>query len=50
MKFDFIIKSGNATSRNAIKLLSMIGYNKETVQRADNIAKLYLSKGTWEEK
>lgn len=49
MKFDYKIKLGNAKTRNAIKLLEIMGYDKNTVDRADNLAKTYLAEGVWNE-
>ena len=45
--FDYILYSGRAVSRNAIKLLSMIGYEKEIIKRAERSAEEFLKKGEW---
>lgn len=47
MKFDYKIRYGSASSRNAIRLLEIMGYDKETVHRADTLAKTYLEEGIW---
>ncbi|MBR5712627.1 MAG: hypothetical protein IKX54_03435 [Lachnospiraceae bacterium] len=42
--FDYQLKDGKATSRNAIALLRMFGYPTEIVEQADRDAKEYLAK------
>lgn len=46
--FTYYIHSGRATSRNAIKLLEIIGYDKEIVSRAESRADAFLASGIWE--
>lgn len=46
--FDYRLCSGRAQSRNAIKLLGMIGYKKEIIEEATNAANDFLKNGTWE--
>ena len=48
VKFDYMIKSGPATTRNAIRLLSVLGYEKELVENAQKMADGFLEKGSWE--
>ena len=45
--FDYILYPGRATSRNAIRLLGMIGYNEEIIRRADATAEEFLKSGEW---
>lgn len=48
VKFDYVIKKGPATTRNAIRLLSVLGYEKELVENAQKMADGFLEKGSWE--
>ena len=45
--FDYILKEGRATSRNAIKLLSMLKYDPETVKAAEEAAEDFEKTGVW---
>ncbi len=45
--FDYKIKSGPATNRNAIKLLGVLGYDDQIVDDAQNLADRFLSTGNW---
>ena len=42
--FDYLLKEGKATSRNAILLLRMFGYPEEIVDAADREAVAFLSR------
>lgn len=46
--FSYILKKGRATSRNAIQLLDMLGYDKEIVEDARNAAFNFENKGIWD--
>ncbi len=46
--FPYRIKSGPATSRNAIALLKMLGYDTDLVKDAESLAERFLQSGTWE--
>lgn len=46
--FDYNLCTGRAQSRNAIKLLGMIGYKKDIIDQATNAANDFLKKGTWD--
>jgi DNA mismatch repair ATPase MutS len=48
VKFDYTLYEGEAKSRNAIKLLKMIGYSDEIVQKASRMAEKFLARGVWE--
>ena len=46
--FDYKLKTGRATSQNAIALLGMLGYPKEIIQKAKATAGRFLQDGEWE--
>lgn len=45
--FDYIIYKGRAISRNAIKLLGIMGYKEAIIQQATEEANSFLENGTW---
>lgn len=45
--FDYALQSGRAISRNAIKLLGMMGYNDEIIRQAEDMANTFLEEGVW---
>ena len=45
--FSYEIKKGRATSRNAIRLLNMIGFEKSITDSAEKAAQDFLEKGVW---
>ena len=45
--FSYILKKGRATSRNAIQLLDMLGYDREIVEGARNAALNFEKNGIW---
>ena len=45
--FDYKLYKGKAISKNAIKLLGMLGYPKEIINSAENAAEEFLTKGEW---
>lgn len=45
--FDYRLHEGRATSRNAIKLLSLMGYGDQMVEDAEKMARDFLEKGQW---
>lgn len=47
MTFDYTLRFGKTTSRNAINLLRLIGFDDEIVDNAHNKATCYLNSGTW---
>lgn len=47
--FDYMLRSGKAISRNAIKLLGMMGYQKDMIEKAESLANTFLEKGIWEQ-
>lgn len=47
VKFNYLLKEGKATSRNAIRLLSVLGYDEKIISRAEQRANLFLTAGEW---
>ena len=45
--FDYQIKEGPATNRNAIKLLGVLGYDEAIVDDAQSLAEKFLATGNW---
>ncbi len=45
--FDYKLYEGRSNTRNAIKLLSLIGYNEGVVKSAESMANHFLSEGKW---
>lgn len=46
--FNFELNKGRATTRNAIKLLGIIGYPKEVIKAAEKSAEHFVETGIWE--
>jgi DNA mismatch repair ATPase MutS len=45
--FDYKLYQGRAVSKNAIKLLGMLGYSKDIIQNAEKAAEGFISTGEW---
>ena len=45
--FNYLLKEGMATTRNAIRLLDMLGYEKEVVKEASQAAADFERTGVW---
>ena len=45
--FSYALHEGRATSRNAIKLLEIIGYDKSIVDKAQERAEDFVNTGAW---
>ena len=45
--FNYELNIGRATSRNAIKLLNVIGFDKKIVKKAEIMAEEFISDGVW---
>ncbi len=45
--FSYKLKAGRATSRNAIRLLEMMGYDSSVVEKAQEEAEVFVNEGTW---
>lgn len=46
--FSYQLFKGRATTRNAIKLLGMMGYDRQVIEQAEQTAQNFLEKGVWE--
>lgn len=46
--FNYKLHKGRATSRNAIRLLAMIGYDKEIVAKSEEMARSFMNNGSWQ--
>lgn len=46
--FSYEIKEGKATTRNAIKLLSVMGYDDNIISKAEQMSERFLQQGIWE--
>lgn len=45
--FNYELKEGKARTRNAIKLLSVMGYEKNIIEKAESMAENFLKEGIW---
>lgn len=45
--FNYTLFKGRATSRNAIKLLGVIGYDKKIVEKSEEMAAYFMNNGKW---
>lgn len=45
--FNYRLKAGKATTRNAIKLLELMGYDAEIIEKASRQAEEFLATGSW---
>ncbi len=48
--FHYRLLKGRAVTRNAIKLLGVMGYDEEIIQEAEALAEGFLKSGSWDEK
>lgn len=48
VKFNYILYQGRSTTRNAIKLLEIIGYEKKITTAAEQAAQHFMQTGVWE--
>ena len=48
VEFDYRLRPGRATSRNAIRLLHILGFPEDIVENAHERADTYLETGKWE--
>lgn len=46
--FNYKLLDGKATTRNAIKLLEMMGYDKRIIEKAERQAAVFVQTGVWE--
>ena len=47
IEFPYLLLKGKATTRNAIKLLEIIGYDEEIISRAEKLAEKFIAERTW---
>lgn len=47
IKFNYILNKGRATTRNAIKLLKIIGYDDNIINKAKELADKFMNTGSW---
>ena len=45
--FDYRLRNGRATTRNAIRLLDMLGYSEDIIRKATAMADQFLQTGKW---
>lgn len=50
VKFNYLLKTGPAVSRNAIRLLSVMGYDRDIVSDAEKMVEDFMSTGNWQKK
>ncbi len=48
IRFNYLLKPGKADSRNAIRLLGIMGYDEAIIRRATQAAQIFLETGRWE--
>ncbi|MBR3515112.1 MAG: hypothetical protein IKO10_02065 [Lachnospiraceae bacterium] len=46
--FNYQLQSGKAQTRNAIRLLSVMGYEDGIIERAESLAEAFLKEGVWQ--
>lgn len=46
--FNYELRSGRATTRNAIRLLEIMGYEEKIIERAEQLAENFVATGVWE--
>ena len=46
--FPYCLYKGRAESRNAIRLLSIIGYDEEITRKAEETCEKFITQGVWE--
>ncbi len=47
VRFSYQIKEGRATTRNAIKLLAVMGYDDSIIKEAEDMSQRFLKNGVW---
>lgn len=47
MAFDYLARPGRARTRNAIRLLELMGLGGEITERADERARRFMETGSW---
>ncbi|MCM1105025.1 MAG: hypothetical protein NC409_13075 [Clostridium sp.] len=46
--FNYELRSGRATTRNAIRLLEIMGYQEQIIARAEQLAEKFVTTGAWQ--
>jgi DNA mismatch repair ATPase MutS len=46
--FDYKLKEGPSNTRNAIKLLSVIGYDRNIIKKAEDMTVKFIDNGVWD--
>lgn len=47
ISFNYLLKKGRAQSRNAIRLLEVMGYDEQVIREAEALAERFLETGEW---
>ncbi len=47
ISFDYLLRPGRAKSRNAIRLLEVMGYEAQVIEAAEELAEHFLNTGEW---
>lgn len=47
ISFNYLLRKGRAQSRNAIRLLEVMGYDRQVVREAEALAERFLESGEW---
>lgn len=48
IRFNYELRSGRATTRNAIRLLEIMGYQEQIIKRAEQLAEKFVATGAWQ--
>ena len=48
VKFDYILREGRTTSRNAIKLMEVLGFDSDTVKNSHELVEKFEASGNWD--
>lgn len=49
ISFNYLLKAGRAQSRNAIRLLEAMGYDRRVIKETEDLAEHFLETGRWKE-
>ena len=47
ISFNYLLKKGRAQTRNAIRLLEVMGYDGRVIREAEELAERFLETGEW---
>ena len=48
IRFNYELQNGRATTRNAIRLLEIMGYQEQIIERAEQLAERFVTTGVWQ--